>query len=134
MVIPAKPIKLRTYGRNIALVRQQIENTSGGFTVHDIFERLKSEPGIVLSSVGRALIRLRKAGEIIVLEKRRGSRAMLFERFKSKHREKLNGVREKGGKAGKGMPEPESVSKRTKPTKRAGAKKIISRVPTIAKR
>ena len=89
-----RPSPLLAYGRNIALVRQQIENISGGFTVRDIFERLQFEPGIVLSSVTHAIIRLRKAGEIIVLEKRHGSRPTLFERFETKHTGKLDGIGE----------------------------------------
>ena len=71
-----------SYGRVAALVRQQIQMARGRFTVREIFERLKFEPGVVLLSVRQAFIRLRRAGEIVVSEEREGAKPMRFERAK----------------------------------------------------
>jgi hypothetical protein len=69
-----------SYGRIIGLVRGQVRKTRGTFTVRSIFEPLKREPGVVLASVGRALRKLRKSGEVVVVKKGVGGKEMLLKK------------------------------------------------------
>ena len=69
-----------SYGRIIGLVRRQVQKAKGPFTIRSIFEPLKREPGVVRGSVVRALQRLRKTGEVVVVKKGRGGREMVLKR------------------------------------------------------
>src|SRR5690242_2322378 len=69
-----------SYGQIIGLARRQVRKTEGTFTIRNIFEPLKRKPGVVLSSVVRAVRRLRHTREVLLVEKGVGGREMLLQR------------------------------------------------------